>query len=303
MLTTYQTQTQSLLHDATGVLYPVANLTTYINTARTQLALEAECVRFLYGWDGIQMTGTFTANSTAVTGITYPASFNDTITSWVLVAPVTLTPGTTVATYNSGAGTITLSANASTSGTFPFIVGPPNNTSNLQEVYQIPIGTLSGGSALCATAGINGVIGVKSINLNWGGSAGSNAYVLDYWEWTSFQAYLRFYGQQGLQGNPAVWTRYQNNIYLRPVPTQTYPMQWDCICTPIGLVTDSTVEAIPYAFTDAVQYYAAYLALLNAQRPADAAAMKTQYQEFAARARAFWGRTIIPTMYPTWGYR
>ncbi len=195
------------------------------------------------------------------------------------------------------------SAAANTSGTFSFIVGPPNTTSNLQEVYPIPLGTLNGGSAICATTGVNGIIGLKSISLNWGGAAGSNAYMLDYWDWSSFQAYLRFYGQQGLQGNPAVWTRYGNNIYLRPVPTQVYPMQWDCICSVINLVTDSTPEAIPYPFTDAVQYYAAYLALLNAQRPQDAQNMKTQYEEYAARARAFWSRTIIPTMYPSTGYR
>lgn len=303
-LTAYQTQVQQLLHDTTGTLYPLSNLTGYINTARSQLALEAECVRFLFGWDGIQLTGTFTQGSPSIASITYPAAFADTITNWVLVAPVTLTPGTTVIGFNQGGGTITMSANANTSGTFPFFVGPPNNTANLQEVYTLPLGTLApGGAALCATTGVNSVIAVKSISLNWGGSAGSNAYTLDYWDWSSFQAYLRFYGQQGLQGNPAVWTRYQNNVYLRPVPTQVYPMQWDSICSVIALVNDSTPEAIPYPFTDAVQYYAAYLALLNAQRPADAGQMMQQYQMFCQRARAFWARTIIPTMYPTAGGR
>jgi hypothetical protein len=304
VLTSYQQQTQNLLHDVTGTLYSLTSLTGYINTARSQAALEGECVRFLAGWDGLQLTGTFSAGLPSVTGITYPAGFADTINNWVMVAPVTVTPGTTVSTFNQGAGTITMAANANTSGTFAFTVGPPNITAVLQEMYPIPLGVVGGvGTALCASTGINGIIGVKSISLNWGGSGGSNAYMLDYWDWSSFQAYLRFYGQVGLQGNPAVWTRYQNNIYIRPVPTTGYPMQWDAICNVIPLTTDSTPEAIPYPFTDAVQYYAAYLALLGAQRPADAMGMKAQYTEYLARARAFWQRTIIPTMYPNTSYR
>lgn len=302
-LNSYISQTQLLVHDTLGTLYTTTDITGYINLARSQLALEAECVRFNYGWDGLQMTGTFTSGLTSVTAVTYPTSFADTITNWVMVCPAVLTPGTTVANFNSVAQTITLSAPAVVSGTVSFIVGPPNNTSTLQEFYTIPNGNLTGGTPLVASTGVNGIIGVRTVTLNWGGAGGSNAYMLDYWDWTSYSAYLRFYGQNGLQGNPAVWTRYNNSVYLRPVPSQVYPMQWDCICSVVDMSSNTSPEAIPYPFTDAIPYYAAYMALLNAQRPADAQQMKERYEEYIKRARAFWQRTIIPTMYPDAGYR
>ncbi len=49
MLTLYQTQTQQLLANpaAPSILYSLSDLTTYINTARTQLAGESGCIRGL----------------------------------------------------------------------------------------------------------------------------------------------------------------------------------------------------------------------------------------------------------------
>jgi hypothetical protein len=45
------------------------------------------------------------------------------------------------------------------------------------------------------------------------------------------------------------------------------------------------------------------MALLNGQRAGDAQQMKERYEEYIRRARAFWQRSIIPTMYPNAGYR
>jgi hypothetical protein len=295
-LSYYLSQTQLLLHDTPGTLYSTTDLTSYINSARSQLSLETECVRFNYGYDGIPFVGTFTAGSNTISVLSL-ASILDTIQGWTLVGPAYITPGTTV--VSSGGTSIVMSTNALASSGTPlpqFIISPPNLTSNLVEQYALP-------TQLSATLGINAGIGVKSITVNWGGAGGSNAYMLDYWDWTSFQAYLRFYGQTGLQGNPAVWTRYQNNILIRPVPTQAYPMQWDTTCSVFDLVDDNSPEAIPYPFTDAVPYYAAYMALLNGQRAGDAQQMKERYEEYIRRARAFWQRSIIPTMYPNAGYR
>src|SRR5690349_5170447 len=49
MLTTYQTRTQQLLQNpgAPTSLYSTADITSYINTARGQLAGEVECIRVL----------------------------------------------------------------------------------------------------------------------------------------------------------------------------------------------------------------------------------------------------------------
>lgn len=47
MLTYYQQQVQRLLHDPKNVYFPVADVTSYINTARGQIAGEGECIRTL----------------------------------------------------------------------------------------------------------------------------------------------------------------------------------------------------------------------------------------------------------------
>src|SRR5215470_4166840 len=43
-LTAYQQQTQRLLHDPNAQAYSLADITVYINIARSQIAIEGECI-------------------------------------------------------------------------------------------------------------------------------------------------------------------------------------------------------------------------------------------------------------------
>jgi hypothetical protein len=73
------------------------------------------------------------------------------------------------------------------------------------------------------------------------------------------------------------------------------------VCFPITLASDSDPEAIPYLWTDAVPYFAAYLALLSAQsqaRQADAERMFSRYSEFLNRARRFATPSVLSGIYP-----
>jgi uncharacterized membrane-anchored protein len=87
------------------------------------------------------------------------------------------------------------------------------------------------------------------------------------------------------------------SVFLCPIPSQVLNMDWDVFCEPIALVDDTTVEAIPYPWTDAVPYYAAYLAFTNAQRAEDAGNMFAQYEQFMRRGRAMSESTFIPSGY------
>lgn len=281
-LNAYIGATQRLLHDTTGQRYSTSDLTTYINSARSQLALEGECVRFLYGLDGMYtLTGTTTSGSPIITGI---ASTTGLQTGWGLY-------GTNIANNATIIGltgtTVTMSANATGSGTQSFTT--QIQTATNQEVYAIP-------TNVAPAQGIKDVIQVRTIAVNFGGAAGSNQYMLENCDFSTLQAYYRFYGPN-LVGNPAKWARYNNNVYMRPIPSQAYPMQWDTVCSVIDLVNDTTVEALPYPFTDAVPYYAAYLALMNSQRAQDAENMFKLYEQFTKRARSFFQRTMLPSMY------
>src|SRR5262249_35613192 len=119
--------------------------------------------------------------------------------------------------------------------------------------------------------------------------------------WTDFQAYLRSYST-GLQNYPTVFSQYGQgeggSLYLWPLPSQATDMEWDSYCTPIDLSADSDPEVIPYPWTDAVKFYAAYLAFQNAQRYEDADRMFGEYEKFMKRSRAMSDSPVVPDAYP-----
>ena len=106
-------------------------------------------------------------------------------------------------------------------------------------------------------------------------------------------------------GQPNVYSQYgqgsTGTLYVDPLPDNNYTLNLDAVCSPIALVDNTTVEVIPYPYTDAVPYYAAYLALTSAQRTADAQGMWQQYQTFASRARSMSNGAVNPGQYPQGG--
>ena len=78
------------------------------------------------------------------------------------------------------------------------------------------------------------------------------------------------------------------SFYISPPPESVYTLYLDCTCYPIALADDTTVEAIPYLWTDAVPWYAAAYALWSSQtssRAADAERYFNSYAMFVERAR------------------
>lgn len=218
MLNAYLAATQNLLQNpaAPSSLYSAANLTTYINTARGQLAGEAECIRFL--------------------------------------------------------------------ATIPTIIGT--------SVYNFS----SLNTGVAATNGIEGAINIRAI---WYGIGSGKKWVAPKaWEWFG-QYHLN--NPVPLSGVPRVWAQYgqgsagtatgtgaSGSFYIDPIPDQVYTLYCDCVCYPQALAVDGDVEAIPYLWTDAVSFFAAYYALLSAQtnaRMADAERYFNAYTKFVERAR------------------
>lgn len=180
---------------------------------------------------------------------------------------------------------------------------PTLNTVANQETYDFS--TVNG----ILPTQLSAVLGVVTIAVN----IGTSKPTLRRYSWTAFQAYLRSYSI-GLTGYPMIFAQYGSGspytdvntststatgvkIYLWPIPSAIYAMDWDCYCLPIALVNDSTLEAIPYPFTDAVPYYAASLALRGAQRKSDANDMESEWLKRVKQARAQSGMIFIPDMY------
>lgn len=217
MLNAYIAATQNLLQNpgAPTTLYSTANLTTYINTARGQLAGDAQCIR--------------------------------------VVASLALT------------------------------INVPN--------YLFSAITVSG------TSGVSAVLNVRQISCS-----ASTPPILNPWPWEYFYQYFVATGLAS--GQPSDWAQYGpgtlGSFYLSPSPNSTPTIFLDTVCTPINLVDDTTPEAIPYPWTDAVPYFAAYLALMSAQtttRTEYAMRMLQLYNEFKDRARRYSTPDVLPLQY------
>ena len=173
------------------------------------------------------------------------------------------------------------------------------------QTYPFSAITLTGGAA----AGISGVTDVETAWYQVG--TGQKWIRPRPWPWFSL---YELNNPTPTQGPPRVWSQYGQgasaqsvpnpvgggSLYVSPPPDTTYTMPVDCVCYPLPLVSDTDPEAIPYLFTDAVPYFAAYLALLSAQtsvRTADADKMFQRYTEFVDRARRASTPGILPTIY------
>jgi hypothetical protein len=170
-------------------------------------------------------------------------------------------------------------------GTIPTVIG--------QRPYRFA--DISTGVA--ATTGVQGVINVRSLSYQ---IANGELWMTPRpWPWFTLYELNNAVPQPG---PPRTWAQFGQgaapgatgsvnggSFYVSPIPDDVYPLNCNSVCYPISLVDDTTPEALPYLWTDAVPFFAAYFALMSAQtnaRMADAASMyKGHYNEFMERAR------------------
>lgn len=118
------------------------------------------------------------------------------------------------------------------------------------------------------------------------------------WEW--FNAYY-VCAAATASGVPTTWAQFgqgQNgSLFFYPTPNAVLTMNIDAVCIPNDLAVDTDAEAIPYPWTDAVRYFAAYLAYTEAQSEKDADRMMGLYQTFMRRARQITTATVLPGEY------
>lgn len=297
-LNAYISQVQRLLHDPTAQFWSVADLTAYINEARGQIAAEGQCVRVLppitggvasitivtggtgyltpptvslTGSSGSGFTGTAVLTGTAVTSVTVTAPGSN----YPPNLPITFTSAS-----GSGASAIAILANA-------------NLTVAQQEVYTFA----SVNPLVQLTAGVSSILSVNTLACSWG--QGMKPVLFQY-PWSDFQAQLRSYSI-GLQGYSMYWAQFgqggNGSIYLWPIPSGAYQMDWDCNCLPIALVSDADPEAIPPMWQDAIKFYAAHLATNQAQRAQDSDRYFGLYEKYMQRARAQAEPPFIPDLY------
>lgn len=103
-------------------------------------------------------------------------------------------------------------------------------------------------------------------------------------------------------GMPVEWSQelqgITGNFVVDPLPDNAYTLSADVFCYPSDLASNTDPESIPYPWTDCVPYFAAYIALLSAQRSTDADKMFERYKMFEQRARAMSTPPVMPGIYP-----
>jgi len=283
-LNNYITEVQRLLHDSNANFYSTAQLTDYINSARERVVRDTGALRTIQVTQvPCQVPATNTINSAT------PAQ----PTAWV--ANATVTANTFVFSnifiyqYITG-GTSSSTAPAYPTGNtnYPPSTAFADGTATLQYVGNCE------NIFYAAMPQSSQTLDVININLYWG----NTRVPLDYLSWTDFNARLRFW--QNYIGRPLAYTTYgQGNIYVGPVPDQTYQIEIDTVILPTALTqtnanaTDSIVD--PYS--TAVKFYAAYLAKFYEQSYGESEIFK---QEYLKQATSILNTTFtrrIPSVY------
>lgn len=294
---------QTILHDFSGTLYgsPLSQI-SIINQARDRVALEGMCIRLLVPSSSGVISATPVANGTGytgtptvtVTGPDLPYGKTATIIANIVGTAITSYTITSAGTGYVNVPTATVTGTG-TGATLTLGINLLNTTIQAQELY-----TFANANTIIdltsATTGLSGIYGVMSVAI----SQGNIRPTMRYLPFVDFQAYCRAF-EGTVQNYPVVFTQYgqgeSGSIYLFPVPSGTYNMEWDTYCQPIDLVTDSTVEAIPYPWTEAVPYYAAMLCYEYSQRNDDSQRMMSLYKQKMVEARAFSQPPQVPDMY------
>ena len=263
-LSNYLTQVEYLLHDTNNNFWTVDQLTGYINEARSQLVRDTGCLRT------VQNTSTPIASSNP-----YLSTNTNTTPATPWVASTAVTAGQYVFSniyiyqYQTS-GTSGTAAPAYPTGTniFPPTTTFPDGTATLlyvQNAEIIPFQALP--------QGIN-TVDILNINLYWGNSR----IPMRYLPWSDFTSQLRYW--QNYIGRPICFSVYgQQQIYIAPVPDQSYYIELDTVILPQPLTTLSQVDTILDPWSTAVQYYAAYKAKFYEQSYGEAEIFQQQYNK------------------------
>jgi hypothetical protein len=254
-LSSYLTEVQRLLHDANAVFWSTSELTDYINEARERVVRDTGCLRTL------QITNT-PLSSTGVVAI--PWSNGLTVTAGQFIfSNIFIYQVITGGVLNSDAAPYPTG-----SATFPPSTPFTNGTATLQYSSNCEIISLA--------ALPNGIqtLDVLNVTLYWGNSR----IPLRYLPWSNFNAQLRYW--QNYVGRPICFSTYgQGQLYIAPVPDQSYSIEVDTVILPLPLSTNTpnAVDTIVDPYTTPVAFYAAYKAKYKEQSYGEAEIYKQEY--------------------------
>ena len=152
------------------------------------------------------------------------------------------------------------------------------STVNAQQTYALSA-VVSPSDALLAAVNVRSI---RSVIAGIGALVNART-----WPW--FNTYLLTGTNFAATGTPTDWSLQNQgvlgNMWFSPTPNGSVALAVEAAWVPVPLVDDTTDEALGYPWTDAVPYFAAYLAYINAGRGSDADKMLKLFNAFVIAAR------------------
>lgn len=298
----YLEQAERFIRDAQERLVNPLDLIEYVNRARREVAMRTQSIRHVPPVSG-QITAItlndagqgYTAPQVIITPPDAPSGAQPHPGGLQAVADAVLTGGQIggITLQNPGDGyfqpLVSIVDPTGTGATATALTTPLTATQGQQEIYPfsaVPLSTFPG------VAEIFAVKSISFIYMNY-------RYSIPVFPFSVYQAYVRIYPQQYLYV-PTCAAQYgqgvNGSLYMYPIPAALYQMEWDCFCLPIDLEDETTIEAIPKPWTDAVPYFAAHLAFLEMQNLNSAKFYLDLYDSMVHRYSAYVrpGRAINP---------
>lgn len=287
MLAEYQKQVMGYVRDRNQQFMNPDDITRYINMARREVALRTKSVRFLTPISGQVVTATITnagsgyTNPVAtITAPDFPSGAGSDPAGLQATAVVQQIGGviSQIDITNGGSGyfqptiTITDATGPGVDATATLSLTPLMQTVQGQEVYtfdQIPTGNFPG---------VGEVFWVNSVSIIY---AAFRFSLLTY-SFSIYQAQIRNW-PQGYQYVPSICAQLgrgtKGSLYLYPVSSQPFQLEFDCFALPSDLASDEDYEALPAPWTDLVAFYAAHLCFLELQNLNSAEYYRKLYDE------------------------
>jgi hypothetical protein len=288
-LNDYLKTAQRFLREANQDLINPADLVTYCNRARREVAMRSQAIRILTPISGQVISATVTNGGSGYTNPTVTISapdfpsgsgpFPNGLQATALAQHIGSTVSAVVIQtggYGYFQPLATITDPTGTGAEVTLSVSPINVLNQGQEVYNFSDVDLS------AFPGVESVYWVRRASVifsNW-------RYSVRMYSFTTYNAQIRtfpfsyqyapFFGTQYGKGTNA-------KFYLYPQPSQQYQMEWDTYCLPSDLTDDTSPEAIPDPFTDGVPWLMAYYSMIELQNYNAAAFFKGQFDEWISR--------------------
>jgi hypothetical protein len=271
-LNKYIAQIQRFARDQKQQYLDIGNLQDYINRARREIAMRAQCIRVLppvggsiIGWSVVNQGAGYSSNPVLViTPPDFPGGANPLPLGAQAIATATVNAGRITSIFNEYGGygyfepVMTVTDPTGSGAMATPIMSPMNLLLQGQEQYSFSDINLAN------SPGVDSVYFVRSASVIYA----NYRYSLPCYAFSVYQAMIRQYPFQ-YQYVPTFFSQFGQgaggSLFFYPIPSQTYQLELDCSCLPIDLIDDQSVEALPPPWTDAVPYFAAGMAFEELQ--------------------------------------